>query len=95
MFFLVRSFRCVFWFRLEANAPASIAEIVVEVCGIAILKANVVEELIVGVGEWVEILPAIVSIVEPANVSGVFVIYRVTEFRFAMCFCVERGECKQ
>jgi len=77
---------------LEANAPASVAEIVVEVCLVAIFKANVVEELIVGVGEWVVILPAIVSIVEAANVSGVFVIDGVTEFRFAVCFCVERSE---
>ena len=79
-------------FRLEANFACAIAEIIVEVGLIAIFKANVVEELIVGVGEWVVILHAIVSIVEPANVSGVLVIDGVAEFCFAMCFSLERRE---
>ena len=77
---------------LEANAPASVAEIVVEICLIAILKSNVVEELIVVVGEWIEVIPAIVSIVEAANVSWVLVIYRVAELYFAKCFGVDWRE---
>ena len=82
-----------FGLGLEANAPASIAEIVVEVCRVAILKSNVVEELIVLIGEWIEIIPAIVSIVEAANVSWVLVIDGMAQLYFAECFCVERSEC--
>jgi len=89
---LVFLFCCVFLFRLEANAPASIAEIVVEISLIAILETNVVEELIVVVGEWVVIVLAIVSIVEAANICGVLVIDGVARKYFAECFCVERRE---
>jgi len=59
---------------------------------IAILKANVVEELIVLIGEWIEVIPAIVSIVESLQVSRVLVIDGVTELYFAMCFCVDGSE---
>jgi len=59
---------------------------------IAILKSNVVEELIVLIGEWIEVIPAIVSIVESLQVSGVFVIEGVARKYFAECFCVERRE---